>query len=161
RADATPRRCRLESSRQRGGERRRDGACRAYLARRLDGEDRAPSRGRPAARRRAHEGSGRKARTLRGRSRDGEPPGREDLRPGLRNLIRTGRSGYVTRIFEDIAATVGTTRLVRLSRAGKGLAAELVAKVESKNPGGSVKDRIGLAMIEDAERSGRLAPGAT
>lgn len=63
-------------------------------------------------------------------------------------------------IFDDIAATVGRTPLVRLGRLGKGLAADLVGKVESRNPGGSVKDRIGLAMIEDAERSGKLAPGA-
>jgi cysteine synthase A len=66
----------------------------------------------------------------------------------------------VGQIFEDIAATVGRTPLVRLSRAGKGLPAHLIGKVESKNPGGSVKDRIGLAMIEDAERSGKLAPGS-
>ena len=63
-------------------------------------------------------------------------------------------------IFEDIAATVGRTPLVRLGRLGKGLPADLIAKVESRNPGGSVKDRIGLAMIEDAERTGKLKPGA-
>jgi cysteine synthase len=63
-------------------------------------------------------------------------------------------------IFEDIAATVGRTPLVRLGRVGKGLAADLIGKVESRNPGGSVKDRIGLAMIEDAERTGKLTPGA-
>lgn len=63
-------------------------------------------------------------------------------------------------IFEDIAATVGRTPLVRLGRLGKGLPADLIGKVESRNPGGSVKDRIGLAMIEDAERSGKLKPGA-
>ncbi len=63
-------------------------------------------------------------------------------------------------IHPDIAATVGRTPLVRLSRLGEGLAAALVGKVESKNPGGSVKDRIGLAMVEEAERSGRLRPGA-
>jgi cysteine synthase A len=63
-------------------------------------------------------------------------------------------------IFEDIAATVGRTPLVRLRRIGKGAAATLIAKVESRNPGGSVKDRIGLAMIEDAERRGALKPGS-
>lgn len=63
-------------------------------------------------------------------------------------------------IYEDIAATVGRTPLVRLGRLGKGLPADLIAKVESRNPGGSVKDRIGLAMIEDAERTGKLKPGA-
>ncbi|WP_437966218.1 cysteine synthase A [Sorangium sp. So ce260] len=63
-------------------------------------------------------------------------------------------------IFDNIAATIGRTPLVRLSSAGKGLRAELIAKVESRNPGGSVKDRIGLAMIEDAERRGRLTHGS-
>jgi cysteine synthase A len=63
-------------------------------------------------------------------------------------------------IFEDIAATVGRTPLVRLHRIGEGLAGELVGKVEMRNPGGSVKDRIGLAMIEDAERRGLLGPGS-
>ncbi|WP_437525983.1 cysteine synthase A [Sorangium sp. So ce726] len=63
-------------------------------------------------------------------------------------------------IFDDIAATIGRTPLVRLSSAGKGLRAELIGKVESRNPGGSVKDRIGLAMVEDAERQGKLKPGS-
>ncbi|AUX36658.1 MULTISPECIES: cysteine synthase A [Sorangium] len=63
-------------------------------------------------------------------------------------------------IFDNIAATIGRTPLVRLSSAGKGLRAELIGKVESRNPGGSVKDRIGLAMIEDAERRGKLTHGS-
>ncbi|WP_437575809.1 cysteine synthase A [Sorangium sp. So ce887] len=63
-------------------------------------------------------------------------------------------------IFDNIAATIGRTPLVRLSSAGKGLRAELIGKIESRNPGGSVKDRIGLAMIEDAERQGRLTRGS-
>ncbi|WP_437722732.1 cysteine synthase A [Sorangium sp. So ce861] len=63
-------------------------------------------------------------------------------------------------IFDNIAATIGRTPLVRLSSAGKGLRAELIGKVESRNPGGSVKDRIGLAMIEDAERRGKLTGGS-
>ncbi|WP_437764240.1 cysteine synthase A [Sorangium sp. So ce281] len=63
-------------------------------------------------------------------------------------------------IFDDIAATIGRTPLVRLSSAGKGLRAELIGKVESRNPGGSVKDRIGLAMVEDAERQGKLKAGS-
>ncbi|WP_437974647.1 cysteine synthase A [Sorangium sp. So ce295] len=63
-------------------------------------------------------------------------------------------------IFDDIAATIGRTPLVRLSSAGKGLRAELIGKVESRNPGGSVKDRIGLAMVEDAERQGKLKSGS-
>ncbi|WP_437277079.1 cysteine synthase A [Sorangium sp. So ce375] len=63
-------------------------------------------------------------------------------------------------IFDDIAATIGRTPLVRLSSAGKGLRAELIGKIESRNPGGSVKDRIGLAMVEDAERQGKLKAGS-
>ncbi|WP_437754219.1 cysteine synthase A [Sorangium sp. So ce1389] len=63
-------------------------------------------------------------------------------------------------IFDNIAATIGRTPLVRLSSAGKGLRASLIGKVESRNPGGSVKDRIGLAMVEDAERQGKLTRGS-
>lgn len=62
-------------------------------------------------------------------------------------------------LFEAIAETVGRTPLVRLERVGGGLPGRLVAKIEACNPGGSVKDRIGLAMLADAEKSGRLAPG--
>ncbi|MGK3968872.1 cysteine synthase A [Sorangium sp. So ce118] len=63
-------------------------------------------------------------------------------------------------IFDNIAATIGRTPLVRLSSAGKGLRASLIGKVESRNPAGSVKDRIGLAMVEDAERRGKLTRGS-
>jgi cysteine synthase A len=56
---------------------------------------------------------------------------------------------------------VGNTPLVRLERLTPAGSAEIVAKLESMNPAGSVKDRISLAMIEDAERSGALKPGAT
>lgn len=61
----------------------------------------------------------------------------------------------------DILALVGHTPLVRLSRIGRGLRPTIVAKLEHLNPGGSVKDRIGLRMIEDAERRGLLRPGGT
>src|SRR5881275_739349 len=61
----------------------------------------------------------------------------------------------------DVLALVGHTPLVRLSRIGKGLRPTIVAKLEHLNPGGSVKDRIGLLMIEDAERRGLLRPGGT
>ena len=64
-------------------------------------------------------------------------------------------------IAADVLSIVGNTPLVRLSRIGKGLRPQLVAKLEMLNPGGSVKDRIGLAMIEDAERRGLLRPGGT
>ncbi|HEY7624847.1 MAG TPA: cystathionine beta-synthase [Candidatus Limnocylindria bacterium] len=61
----------------------------------------------------------------------------------------------------NILGLVGHTPLVRLERIGKGLRPTLVAKLEHLNPGGSVKDRIGLLMIEDAERRGLLRPGGT
>lgn len=66
----------------------------------------------------------------------------------------------MTAIHDDIASTIGKTPLVRLARFGRDLSATLLGKIEGKNPGGSVKDRIGLAMIADAEKSGKLAPGS-
>jgi cysteine synthase len=56
---------------------------------------------------------------------------------------------------------VGRTELVRLNRVTDGAVATTVAKMESQNPGGSVKDRIGVSMIEDAERRGAIKPGRT
>jgi cystathionine beta-synthase len=64
-------------------------------------------------------------------------------------------------VYDSILDVVGGTPLVRLSRLGRGLAPTLLAKVEFLNPGGSVKDRIGLAMVERAERAGQLKPGGT
>jgi cysteine synthase A len=63
------------------------------------------------------------------------------------------------RIADSLLELVGGTPLVRLGRFAPG--AELLAKLESANPAGSVKDRIAVAMIEAAERDGRLAPGTT
>lgn len=63
------------------------------------------------------------------------------------------------RVHAGVQGTIGRTPLVALSRIGAGLPARLVAKLESRNPGGSIKDRIAVAMIEDAERRGRLRPG--
>jgi cysteine synthase A len=63
--------------------------------------------------------------------------------------------------FSDVAATVGKTPMVELRRIGAGLPAKIVAKLESRNPCGSVKDRIGVSMIEDAEKRGVLGPGST
>ena len=65
------------------------------------------------------------------------------------------------RIFEDITKTIGNTPLVKLNRITEGLAARILVKVESFNPLSSVKDRIGVAMIEDAEKRGVLQKGAT
>jgi cysteine synthase A len=64
-------------------------------------------------------------------------------------------------IFRDIAATVGHTPMVALRRVGAGLPGRIAAKLESRNPCGSVKDRIGIAMIEDKERRGELKSGMT
>ncbi|ARA92467.1 cystathionine beta-synthase [Rhodothermaceae bacterium RA] len=60
---------------------------------------------------------------------------------------------------DDILGTIGRTPLVRLNRIPAGLPCTVLAKVEFFNPGASVKDRIGIAMIEAAEREGRLKPG--
>lgn len=64
----------------------------------------------------------------------------------------------MTRIFSDITTTVGNTPLVRLGKVAKGLKANIIAKLEFFNPLGSVKDRIGIAMIEAAERQGQIRP---
>src|SRR5215212_10040839 len=61
----------------------------------------------------------------------------------------------------SILDAIGSTPLVRLSRFGAGLTAQLTAKVEYLNPGGSIKDRVAVSMIEAAERDGRLRPGGT
>ena len=65
------------------------------------------------------------------------------------------------RIADSVLDLVGGTPLVRLRRLPRPGGAAVAAKLESRNPGGSVKDRIALAMIEDAERTGRLRPGST
>ncbi len=67
----------------------------------------------------------------------------------------------MARIPTNIAEHVGRTPMVRLSRVTDGLDVELYAKLEALNPGGSVKDRIGVAMIEAAEREGLIEPGVT
>jgi cystathionine beta-synthase len=64
-------------------------------------------------------------------------------------------------ISDSILDVIGETPLVRLSRLGKDLRPQLVAKLESLNPGGSIKDRVAVALIEAAERDGVLRPGGT
>jgi cysteine synthase len=64
-------------------------------------------------------------------------------------------------IFPDVTSTVGGTPLVELGRLAAGLPGRVVAKLEMRNPCGSVKDRLGLALIDDAERRGALEPGMT
>src|ERR1700753_2679314 len=62
---------------------------------------------------------------------------------------------------DSILDTVGETPLVRLSRIGQGCAPQIVAKVEYFNPGGSIKDRVAVRMVEAAERDGRIRPAGT
>jgi cystathionine beta-synthase len=63
--------------------------------------------------------------------------------------------------FETVLDVIGNTPLVKLNRVTTGVPCTVLAKLEFLNPSGSVKDRIGLAMIEAAERDGRLKPGGT
>jgi cystathionine beta-synthase len=67
----------------------------------------------------------------------------------------------MARDYPTVLELVGDTPIVRLERFGRDIAPTLLAKLEYLNPGGSVKDRIGLAMIEAAERDGKLRPGGT
>lgn len=66
-------------------------------------------------------------------------------------------------IYGNVLETIGRTPLVELGRlcALRGLKARVAAKLESRNPGGSAKDRVAVSMLEDARASGRIAPGAT
>ena len=67
----------------------------------------------------------------------------------------------MARIYEDITETIGNTPLVRLNRLSEGCAATIVAKLEFFNPHSSVKDRIGVAMIDAVEKEGLLGPETT
>ena len=72
-------------------------------------------------------------------------------------MTQTGKS----KAAEDVLGLIGNTPMVRLKRVVEPRMATVLAKVESSNPGGSVKDRICLSMIEDAETRGLLKPGST
>jgi cysteine synthase A len=72
---------------------------------------------------------------------------------------RSGATQTQLRVAREASQTVGNTPLVALQRLADGLGAEVVAKLEYLNPGGSVKDRIGVAMIDAAERDGLIRPG--
>jgi cystathionine beta-synthase len=62
---------------------------------------------------------------------------------------------------ENILEQIGNTPLIKINKINKGLKPQIFAKLESANPGGSVKDRIGYSMVVDAEKSGKLKPGGT
>src|SRR5436305_12636091 len=64
-------------------------------------------------------------------------------------------------VADSVLDLIGDTPLVRLSRIGRGLTCDLIAKMETTNPGGSVKDRPAVAMVDAAERDGLLQPGGT
>jgi cysteine synthase A len=85
-------------------------------------------------------------------SRPNPAPGGEALRPG---------PGVRPLVADSVLDLIGNTPLVRLNRVVAPGGATILAKLESLNPAGSVKDRIALSMIEAAEREGRLRPGAT
>lgn len=61
--------------------------------------------------------------------------------------------------FENILQTIGNTPLVKINRITQDLPCTVLAKIETTNPGNSIKDRMALKMIEDAEASGKLKPG--
>ena len=67
----------------------------------------------------------------------------------------------MSKIYNNITETIGKTPLVRLTKLTKGIDAQIIGKLESFNPCGSVKDRIGYSMIKDAEEKGILKPGGT
>lgn len=77
------------------------------------------------------------------------------------NSATTGVGYGAARMFPTILDRIGRTPLVRLKRVAEGASVPVLVKCEHMNPGGSVKDRIALAIVDDAERRGVLPPGAT
>lgn len=74
--------------------------------------------------------------------------------------VRMRRESYAE-VLDNVLEAMGETPLIRLHQVTRDVKPDVLAKVEFFNPGGSVKDRIGIAIIEDAERSGKLKPGGT
>src|SRR4051794_33292090 len=69
--------------------------------------------------------------------------------------------GFLTMVYENVLKAIGNTPIVRLNQVVPTGGANFYAKLEFMNPGGSIKDRIGWWMIEDAEKKGLLKPGGT
>src|SRR5207302_4290993 len=88
-------------------------------------------------------------------------PGRPRARTPERRAPDVSHMTTPTKIANSVLELVGRTPMVRLNRLPKPGGAVVAAKVESLNPGGSAKDRIAVAMLEDAERRGVLKAGAT
>ena len=79
----------------------------------------------------------------------------------MATAVRRGADYNGAMLIDSILEAIGRTPLVRLNRVGRAPAVRALAKCEFLNPGGSVKDRIGTSMVEDAEREGRIKPGDT
>ena len=77
--------------------------------------------------------------------------------PFIANFVKTS----CMRIFNNVLDTIGNTPLIKINRLAKDIPGLILAKVETTNPGNSVKDRMAVKMIEDAEKAGILKPGGT
>src|ERR1700679_3664139 len=78
-----------------------------------------------------------------------------------REIKLSSESPLKLKLKSNILEAIGNTPLVRLNKVTRGVSGELYAKCEFMNPGGSIKDRIGWYIIEQAEKSGQLKPGGT
>ena len=92
---------------------------------------------------------------------DEELGARDDLRTAGIEVRALSDRGATMEIAGSLLDLMGNTPLVRMDRIGRELSCQLIAKLELMNPGGSVKDRIGVTMIDAAERAGLLKPGGT
>jgi cystathionine beta-synthase len=93
--------------------------------------------------------------------RDDTYPGHRHQRLPGRRRRRCNEGHNEVQYYDNVVELIGNTPLVRLRNVTEGIQATVLAKVEYLNPGGSVKDRIALRMVEDAEKAGLLKPGGT